>query len=380
LTTPGSPPDPSFVDWCRAIGKSSSSSSKIVASEFFGALHKKALNDADFSALIKTINQKISEGSLNHIKIDHPLGMRQQGDANVICGKNASYENAVFEIEIIASGTGLTLKDLFVTRIKLDCRHGPIILDLNNCTISNIDIVGSLGAPNTACLQITNSRIGQIIARPKSIENLSITGGTVLNIITPPPGAENPFIGEVSFSNVFFPRTSKYMRTNGPQLYRNLCYHLMDLHNEKNANIVHSAELAIERESDSPFNKFISFVYETLSDFGNSTLRPVFCFMLFSLFAISFITYFDGSLPGQSQSNYIGWQKILLEDNLDGKIARAIVLTGQQILNPLGLLGHKGLTVARNGWILAISIIYSLLSLILITLFIFAVRRRFKLH
>ena len=378
LTTPGSPPDPSFIDWCRSLGKSSSSSIKLEASIFFSSLGRNTLNQADYSSLTNTINQKISDRSLNHVLINYPLHMPPDSDENIIHGRNTSYENALFEIEINAFSC-LVLKDLFVIRIKIDCRQNPISLHLKNCTISNIEIIGGPSTLNTTNLQITDSRIGQIIANPTSIENLRINGGSVLNIITPPPGANNPFIGEVSFSNVFFPRTSKYLRTGGPQLYRNLRYHLMDLHNEKNANLIHAAELAVERETDSPINKFISVIYEAFSDFGNSTLRPIFWFAIFSLAAVFLISLFDGSLLSQSQNEYIGWQNILLDDGLSGAVVRATVLTAQQTLNPLGLLGLKGLTIAKNGWILGLTSIYSLLSVVLLTLFVFAVRRRFKL-
>ena len=377
LTTPGSPPDPSFVDWSQSPKKASLSFNKIEAKAFFET-HKTAQNHGDYSALIKTINELISENSLTHIVLNQPMIMSEEGCANIIYGKDTSYENSLFEIQITAYST-LTIKDLFVSKIRLDCRQGSISLHLTNCTISEIEIFSAHTTSSAASLQISSSRIGQIIAKPKSIENLSVIGGTVLNIVTPPPGADNPFVGNVSFSNVFFPRTSKYIFAGGPQQYRNLRYHLMALHNEKNANIIHSAELAVERETDSSINKLISIIYETFSDFGNSTLRPIYWFCVFSIAVMAIVSFFDGALV-QSQTSYIGWQTALIEDSPKGNITRAVVLTVQQILNPLGLLGLKALTIAKNGWILALTSIYSFLSVTLITLFVFSIRRRFKLN
>jgi hypothetical protein len=48
------------------------------------------------------------------------------------------------------------------------------------------------------------------------------------------------------------------------------------------------------------------------------------------------------------------------------------------VLNPLGIFGTKGAVVANSGWLAIWLFVHGLLSALFIALFIFAVRRRFK--
>ena len=85
----------------------------------------------------------------------------------------------------------------------------------------------------------------------------------------------------------------------------------------------------------------------------------------------------DGAEPALDSSAYHGWQTDLLQS--DAAYTRALVLVGQYVFNPLGLLSTRALVVARSDGVLAWMIIQSFFSATLITLLILAIRRRFKL-
>lgn len=200
------------------------------------------------------------------------------------------------------------------------------------------------------------------------------------NIICPPPKSDNPFTGSVNFKNVFFPEDTKDYLLRGAQPYRNMRHHLTTLENAQMANVFHRLELIIERETDTPINKFISHIYQLLSDFGSSTLRPM--LWLLALFVITFLAarYGDGVALAASQTQFTGWRELLLTSNTEHERYRALLFASQNMVNPLGILGIKSLVVAKSGLLAIWAGFHSLLSVILITLFIFAVRRRFKLN
>jgi hypothetical protein len=234
-------------------------------------------------------------------------------------------------------------------------------------------------------LKIIDTNIGEISFGSKSILEYEMTGGCLLNIKCPAPWQENPITGSFSLDNtVFLPRKSKNKSEasflDGPQPYRNLRAHLMNLQNNQTANLVHSLELAVERETESGwFNKLLSWLYEKFSDYGSSTLRPTACF--FGILVFSWVLGFidGGGSPALGLEEYTGWRSVLLQENLCGRTMRAIVLGSQSVVNPLGIFGSKNLLVPNHIWLASFSVILGLFSAIFIALFIFAIRRRFKI-
>lgn len=164
----------------------------------------------------------------------------------------------------------------------------------------------------------------------------------------------------------------------GPQPYRNIRSHLTSIGNLTLANFFHSAELAIEREADTFFNRVLSHAYEKLSDYGSSAMLPVLWWFGIGLLSALSIYSVDGAINAFSVDSeyYIGWRESLLNSCPQ----RSLYLSFQSMLNPLGIFGVKVLFVPAYSWLAVMLLIQGLLSAVLIALTIFAIRRRFKIN
>jgi hypothetical protein len=152
---------------------------------------------------------------------------------------------------------------------------------------------------------------------------------------------------------------------------------MLKLENNPMVTRFHSLEQRLERQYAGPFDNLISRFYCILSNFGSSTIKPVLWFVF--LFAFTFlIVLWDGATAGPS-NELVGWQGALVGNSIDARLRRAFTLTAQSTLNPLGVLGTKGAVVAKDGWLALWLTVHGLFSAILIALFFFAVRRRFKI-
>jgi len=223
------------------------------------------------------------------------------------------------------------------------------------------------------------SNIGTLRIIAGSLGHYEMQGGSLLNVVCPPPGAGNPFTGTVSFTkDVFFPRERNRYILLGPQPYRNMRYHLRSLENAQMANLIHSAELAVEREDDSWTNWFVSHLYEGMSDFGSSVLRPFLWLLL--LYSVSVCAiFYSGGAEVPPLSDLVGWQRTLI-DPAWGEYWRALYLALQPVVNPIGIFGPKWLLIPRYSDLAAWLSLHGFLSLILLALLIFAIRRRFKIQ
>lgn len=109
------------------------------------------------------------------------------------------------------------------------------------------------------------------------------------------------------------------------------------------------------------FDKIISFVYDSLSDYGNSVARPFsifFCQIL--LFAILF-----GVIGGA-----VGRGVFLMHP--------AIGLSLQNSFNPVGLFSEKSIVTVDSGVTYAFSLVQAIFSVVLIALMLIGIRSRFK--
>jgi hypothetical protein len=152
---------------------------------------------------------------------------------------------------------------------------------------------------------------------------------------------------------------------------------MLKLENNPMVARFHSLEQRLERQYAGRFDNLISRFYGILSNFGSSTIRPVLWFL--GLFAITFLVALWRGATGAPSSELIGWQTGLVGNSLGACLRRAFTLTAQSTLNPLGIFGTKGAVVAQDGWLALWLTLHGLFSAILVTLFVFAVRRRFKI-
>ncbi len=115
-------------------------------------------------------------------------------------------------------------------------------------------------------------------------------------------------------------------------------------------------ELAVERSRDSGWTTILSWLYETGSQYGASSGRPVLWLLLLFALSLGVVGSTNGAVPAQDPRDYRGWEKVLLDKpfdgaNYDAKFYRALVISGNAALPPLRLFRTGSLVVPRNGWI-----------------------------
>jgi len=93
----------------------------------------------------------------------------------------------------------------------------------------------------------------------------------------------------------------------------------------------------------------LSHLYEWMSDFGSSALRPlVWQAVLFGL-SFSLILCSDGAVKDPT-SKLVGWQQVLIDPRW-GDWARAAYLALQPLVNPIGIFGPRSVLVPRFPWL-----------------------------
>lgn len=248
----------------------------------------------------------------------------------------------------------------------------PVVFE--NCDFVKL----TLNTDARVCLK--NCKIGTL--EITKVHQIHMEGGCVLNIQVAAPGNSNPLTGSVNFSNTFFPRNKFEYLLASAQPYRNMRHHLRAIENGHMANLFHSAELAVERADDSLLNKCISYAYEWLSDFGSSALRPLLWWLALYTCTVAVIFYSDGAVKGfENNDNFQGWREALIGNTpYYSDLLRANYLSLRSMINPLGLFGMKELIIPAHGWLVTTLSFIGLMSVSLITLFILAIRRRFKMQ
>ncbi len=279
----------------------------------------------------------------------------------------------VIQVPLKLALYGVSVKQLYVIA-------GPgVILRATDCNIAHLWIQ-SMGA--SVQLRLDQSNVGTLQVVSDALNHFEMQAGSLLNVNCPPPTGGNPFTGTVVFTkDVFFPRRRNVYILPGPQPYRNMRYHLRSLENAQMANLIHSAELAVEREDDSRMNRILSHFYEWMSDFGSSSLRPL--VWQGALFLLSFflILCSDGAVHASQGPEYelVGWQQVLI-DPYWGPWVRAAYLALQPLVNPIGIFGPRSLLIPRFPWLAVWLSVAGILGIVLLALFIFAIRRRFKIQ
>ena len=370
-------PPKEFVKWCQQDREDPKI--KLSLQKHYSERDKSIQNfERLCDEYIDQINKYISIGehiSANLDDINQPL------PAKTYKIKNAAPTDKT-NIEVLHySGrydTGLVIEGISVKDFILSGQNLTKPVMIRKCKIARLQ----MSPKGQAKVAIEDTSIGTLIIHPHSVKYLDMKGGCILDIDCPPPEEQNPFIGSVTLSpRVFLPRESKKYLIQGPQPYRNVRSHLRSLENSQMANLFHSAELAVERESDTRINRVLSRLYQCFSDFGSSALRPV--LWLLGVFVVSAVIIFlsNGAMPAFTETNYyIGWRSVLLQKDICGQFVRAIHLAFQPIFNPLGIFSIRTYLVPSNGWIVTLLLIQGFFSVIWIALTIFAIRRRFKMQ
>lgn len=272
--------------------------------------------------------------------------------------------------------SGVSLRNLKIPTLTLS---GNTTLSAKNCWIGLLLI----HAEHRVRVELDNCWVGHLqLPGPRCLSDTSISRGGILHFEIPPLSPGQPFSGSFVLSRkTYLPTRSIPGFIQGPQSYRNLIHHLSNMGNHLAANIVRRKEECLEREADSRSNTFFSYLYQYASDFGTSPLRPLMWFGLLFVTNTFIVLWNDGASTTQEATFYeIGWRELLVQTDCTGRFARAVVLALDSITNPLGIFGARSLLTAHH-WALHTWLgLSGLMSTTLIALFIFALRRRFKIQ
>lgn len=273
--------------------------------------------------------------------------------------------------------------------------HSNYLMSFSECDIGKLSF-----SQNESCACLSNSKVGEIFCNVNqrcnltlsncwvrnlaltrlSIGTLDVIGGRIANFDCPMPGQGNPFDGSVTIVGTFVPRTKHGYQVAGAQPYRNMRFHLAAIQNAPASSFFHSAEQAMERDDERGVNWWLNYLYEKLSDYGSSPARPLW-FLACLWIATTALLYCDGVAVSSIGDGAIGWQKALTGDDVWHQLFRSATL-GIQPISWVGGLTSQGRTVvlAANSVAMQLWLMFSgVFSAILIALFIFAVRRRFRM-
>lgn len=319
----------------------------------------------------KRINQKI----LLSINVDSQWHTNER----LVGSGEDDFTTEIVHLSFSSANHSVVIDNLNIKAVNIRQNTMDRIL-FENCRISRL-VLGAPRSVEETSVVLLNSWVGNLTLYPKCNQHFEMTGGGIFNIDCPPPDGENPFMGSVIFGrDVFLPRSTEHYPIEGPQPYRNLQAHLVKLQNNPAVSFIRAAEQAIERETDTSFNKFLSYLYQWFSNYGSSTFRPLVWLIALFVFNSLLIYCTDGSARVFPDDFYVGWRESLLDPDAGGRVSRATLLALQSTLNPFGIFGARAMVVAETG-LLNIWLGFSgLFSAVLIALLILALRRRFKMR
>jgi hypothetical protein len=266
----------------------------------------------------------------------------------------------------------LTLDAFYISKFSL----GTQSYNQDNRIIIKNSRIGALTIGNDIDLELQNTFVGKLVLVTGSLKRFTMYGGGVSQLEVSP--SSTPFRGSVWFSNTWFP-TDKHLPDKA-QPYRNMRHHLRDLGNVRMADLFHVLELKTERQDESWTNKTFSWLYENFSEYGSSILRPIRLLLLLGILVSLILIFFDGAVVTDAlKQDASGWRTALLGDDCYARVLRGFYLSFYFIFHPLGL-GEQPVLIASRPWLAGLLVIEGILSVTLITLTIFALRRRFKLQ
>lgn len=364
-----------FLGWCSSDPDPGKPSNLALADK----IEKNAPYEK-FAAVFEDFNKKLRGKSKLNITLDR-VPSPAASSANkelVLSGSSPSQKGEIFRLNCsvlpthpyTVVGRSLRVWECFIGHSQ----HNTSVVKLEDCEVA------TLWLDHAAKVELRNTKVGTLVIKDVSL--IDMEGGCVLNIDIPTPGGSNPLKGSVDFVRTFFPRNRTDWLLQGPQPYRNMRFHLRNIENGQMANLFHSAELAVERDRDTRFNRILSYAYELFSDFGSSAARPIIWWFTVAFLVAGILYSADGVVPSSSANeHFVGWRAVLVE-NGGGylqRAAKALYLSFNTMLNPLDLLSYRALLVPGTPALFVLSLAQALLSAVLVALLILAIRRRFKM-
>lgn len=228
-------------------------------------------------------------------------------------------------------------------------------------------------------LELNNCWIGELQLPDSCLKGLTITGGGIAKIDCPPADDTNPFKGTVTFTNVFFPTSSRQTSLfEGAQAYRSLHSHLKKHDNMLMANLMRSCQLQAERSNEKGFAWFSNWFYGTFANYGTSPGRPIVCIIALYILSVAFLYHCDQGSLTQPPASYVGANESLLNEK-GGRLNRSLRLPIQAMVNPFAMsFDARALIVPETTTAGVLLTVQGLFSDLLLIMTIFGIRRRFK--
>ena len=124
-----------------------------------------------------------------------------------------------------------------------------------------------------------------------------MTGGGIAWIDCPPSDGANPFVGDVRFTNVFFPFSQRQSSLfESSQGYRNLRSHLDKLDNALESEKLRCLQLRADREREKGFAWFVNWFYGTFAGYGRNPGRPLLYLLGLYLVTVFAVYKYDGGI------------------------------------------------------------------------------------
>ncbi len=363
-----------FATWCQKPNPESKS--ELSSHDYFIFERKRGTDDSQIHVrLIDKLNSLLAQTD------NHPLSAtlvdRLNFDTDVFITRESLSEKVnLTSLQIDASRfNNLLLKNLSIGGLHVsDSSDSGKLITIENCKIKSLSLRG-----NTKVF-IRNTKIGTLrLKDANSVKFLKVVKGCILDFDCFTPGRENPFNGSVTLQKVFLPKNTRDYLLKDAQPYRNLRHYLQKIENTQMSNLIHSAEMAVERENEPFANKFVSYLYQWISDFGSSWFRPFLWFLLLTAFSCVLLYWFDGAQL-RAGATHEGWHAELIGDTNVAKFKRSLYLSVQSTYNLFGLFSNRTVILPSNSWVAVLTWLQSIFSIIIITLMIFAIRRRFKIQ
>ena len=365
----------SFVDWVKGIkGVNKSNNHYIIFDEQGNSKsnHTTQITVRTIDELISNLDMKLSNGIHPNILIHKDRASSYKIDLrHLLINKyiNSVSIQGVGHIDFI----GGCYKEIKINTPA----NTEYIFEFDSCNIA------VLAVPSCSSLYIKYSSIGVLdgSGHRDNVKNVTLSNCNIFGINVSSDGmCSGDFI--IDNATCFPTKTSiesEASLLDNNQVYSNLRKDEQERGNILTSNLFHALEFKTARNHEQWSTKIFNYLYQWVSNYGISISRPLVIFTLLFIFTTALSDNEDAVVLQKKNEFYKGWQKVLLEDKRN--ITKSTVLSAQSIINLGGIVGTKNLVVAKqdtftSSWIF----FHSLLSLLTLTMFIFALRRRFKIQ
>ena len=367
-------PPKEFEEWC--LKKSTNPKSTIKTSNLVVALGS-TRDGEGFKLLAKKIVSDRSEWPYN-ITLDGPF--HEHSIVDFSAGEDGYFDPektfpdetchfSSLTINSLDITKSLVIKGAMIDRAKLN-PGGPGEITFKNCCIRKLIV--DRGA--VANIRLNNCWVYKLKIDERCLQTMSVEASRIYTVECPPPDAANPFVGQVSFSNTYFPTSKKTEPLfQGEQQYRNLRAHFEILNNSPAAGLMRAKELASLREDEKGAPWLFSWIYYGATNYGLCPGRPFWFALAFYLVTVGFIFGSDGGGKLNHPADSPGW-----ESNLN-KCQRSFILPLQSMLNPVGAFRQNQILAPNTGWGKLLLVSYGFVSDGLLLFFILGLRKHFKL-